>query len=136
MHTTNYYNTLIEIAEDCPEHRGEVPPVKGDKRTVANLQFDMIYDHPYEYTSDELIFTIHALRKEIPKGEWKEEYDLFYSKGQPCLRSSPLAKRYGWGVHSDSNGRIAIYGCETEEYRQLVNDPGVQKVKAMRSKRK
>lgn len=135
IHTTNYKNTLIEIAEDCPTPTGEMPPVKGDKKSVANVQFDMVYDKPYEYTSDDVLFSTYAIRKEIPKSEWDEERNAFFSKGQPCFRASPLGKRYGFGVHSDENGKIAIFGAKTSEYEKLVKDTKVKKVKAMRSKR-
>ena len=136
MHTTNYYNTFIEIAEDCPTDKGEMPPIKGEKKSVANLQFDMLYEHPYEYTSDEVLFGVFAIRKEIEKGELDEQRDHYFSKGQPCFRASPLTKRYGWGIHSNEEGKIAMYGAETEEYRQFLADKSIKKVKAMRSKRK
>ena len=42
VHTTNYVNTFIEIADDCKAEMGTVPPTKQEK-TVANLQFDMIH---------------------------------------------------------------------------------------------
>jgi hypothetical protein len=42
QHTTNYENTFISVSEDCPAIYAEVPPVKGDKRTTANIQFEMI----------------------------------------------------------------------------------------------
>lgn len=58
-----------------------------------------------------------------------------FSKGQACLRASPLTKRYGWGIHSNEEGKIAIYGADTEEYRQFVLDKTVEKKKAMRNKR-
>ena len=135
MHSTNYYNVFIEIADDSPINQAAVPPVKGDKRTVANYQFDMLYDHPYKYTSDEVIYTVFATRKEIPDSEWEEGRQQFFSKGQPCFRSSPLTKRYGWGVHSDGEGRIAIFAAGSAEYQALLADDSVKKVKAMRSKR-
>lgn len=135
VHTTNYTNTFIELAEDCPVLAGEVPPLKGDKKSVANVQFDMVYDKPHAYTSDEVLFSTYAVRKEIPKSEWEEERVAFFSKGQPCFRASPLGKRYGFGVHSDKSGKIAIFGAETPEYARLVKDSTVKKVKAMRSKR-
>jgi len=25
-HSTNYFNTFIQVAEDCPAQRGEAPP--------------------------------------------------------------------------------------------------------------
>ncbi len=134
-HTTNYYNGFIEVAEDCPATTGEMPPVKGDKKTVANLQFDMLYDHPYEYTSDDVLFVVYAQRNNIPKSQWKEARTAFFSKGQPCFRASPLTKRYGWGVHSDAGGRIALYGRETDEYKRLSGDKDLQVVKAMRTSR-
>ena len=28
IHTTNYKNTFIEIAEDCPVSSGQIPPTK------------------------------------------------------------------------------------------------------------
>ena len=108
-HSTNYYNTFIEIAEDSKTSKGEMPPIKGDKRTVANLQFEMLYERPYELTSDEVLFGVFAIRKEFTKGELDEERAHYFSKGQPCFRASPLTKSYGWGIHSDEKGKIAIY---------------------------
>lgn len=136
MHTTNYYNTLIEISEDSKTERGEMPPQKGNKRTVANIQFDMIFEKPYQHTSDEVLFGTFAIRKEFVEGEMEEQRKHYFSKGQPCFRASPLTKSYGWGIHSDAEGKIAIYGAETEEYKKLQADDSIKKVKAMRSKRK
>lgn len=48
-HTTNCINTFIAIADDCPIDFGEVPPVKGDKKSAANIHYDMISKHPYEF---------------------------------------------------------------------------------------
>lgn len=136
MHSTNYYNTFIEIAEDSKHQRGEMPPIKGEKRTVANLQFDMLYENPYKYTSDEVLFGVFAIRKEFVKGEMDEQRDHYFSKGQPCFRASPITKTYGWGIHSNKEGKIAMYGAETEEYQHFLADDSIKKVKAMRSKRK
>ena len=136
MTSTNYFNTLILVAEDCSLTSAEVPPVKGDKKTVAHLQFEMVYNHPYTYTSDEVLYTVWATRKGISADEWEEQRIAYFSKGQPCFRASPLTKRYGWGVHSDEKGRIALYGVGSEAYQQLQNDDAVEKTSAMRSKRK
>lgn len=136
MHTTNYYDTLIEVAEDSPAENGEMPAGRGQQKSVAQLQFEMLYEHPYEYTSDDVLFSVYATRKEIPEDELAEARELFFSKGQPCFRASPLTKRYGWGVHSDTAGKIAILPCESKAYQKLQGDDSVKKVKAMRSKRK
>jgi hypothetical protein len=132
-HTTNYENTFIAIADDCPATTGEIPPVKGAAKTVANLQFDMVIDHPYKYTSDDVLFQVFAARNGVPKSELAEARTQFFSKGQPCLRASALTKRYGWGVHSDKDGKIALYACETKEYRQLLSDKNLKVLKAMKS---
>lgn len=135
MRTTNYHETLIEIAEDCPVTVGQEPPRNGEKQTVASRQFDMIYAAPYRFTSDDVIFTVHADRAGLPERERPAERERFFSKGRACLRSSPLVKRYGWGIHSDAKGRVALVPAGSEEYRLLQADSGVRKVKAMRSKR-
>ena len=135
MHSTNYFNTFIEIAEDSPATSGEIPPMRGGKKSAANFQFEMVYEHPYEYTSDEVLFTTYALRKEIPEEEWEEQRAVFFSKGQPCFRASPLTKRYGWGVHSNEEGKIALYGSDSEDYARFIANNTITKVKAMRSKR-
>ena len=135
MHSTNYFNTLIEIAEDSPASKGEIPPMRGSKKSVANLQYEMLHGHPYEYTSDDVLFAVFAARKEIPTEKLDEQRHLFFSKGQPCFRASPLTKRYGWGVHSNAEGKIALFGVASETYKNLVADETVTKKKAMRSKR-
>lgn len=134
MPSTNYTNTLIEIAEDCPLKAGQVPPIK-KKKSVANLQYELLVDQPYQFTSDEILFSVFATRKEILPKDLEEERVKFFSKGQPCFRASPLTKRYGWGIHADQTGKIALLGAETNTYQNLKRDASVTKKKAMRSKR-
>lgn len=136
MHTTNYVNVFIEIAEDAKTTQGEVPPLKGKKKPVATLQFEMLYVNPYQYNSDEVLFGVFARRKGFDEEELARQKEIYFSKGQPCLRASPLTKSYGWGVHSNEEGKVAIDGTETEEYQQFLRNPSIRKVKAMSSKRK
>ncbi|RQO30783.1 hypothetical protein DBR32_08655 [Taibaiella sp. KBW10] len=135
QYTTNYSNTFIEVAEDCPAIQGEVPPQKGDKLSVANIQYEMIQAHPYHYTSDEVIFQCHAVKNDLADSERTAAFAQYFSRGQACLRTSPLAKRYGFGIHHDAAGKVALYGRETETYHQFCADEQVKKVKAMRAKR-
>ena len=134
-HSTNYYNGFIEIAEDSPTSSGVVPPLRGGKKSVAYLQYEMVEGSPYKYTSDDVLFTVYAIRKDIPEDEWVEARQVFFSKGQPCFRASPLTKKYGWGLHSDKDGKIALYSADSEAYAGYLSDRTVKKVKAMRSKR-
>ncbi|RVU00039.1 hypothetical protein EOD41_13830 [Mucilaginibacter limnophilus] len=135
MHTTNYYDTFIEVADDCRVTAAEIPQQKGDNKTVAALQFDMLIEHPYHYTSDDVVFGVYAAKNHITKKDEADEREKFFSKGQPCLRSSPLGKRYGWGIHSNAEGKVAIYPVESEEYKIFATDKNLKHVKAMRSKR-
>jgi Family of unknown function (DUF6157) len=133
QHTTNYTNTFIAIADDCPTNAGEVPPTKGEVKSIANLQFDMVNKHPYKYSSDDVFFQVFAERNDLTKDELAKAKETFFSKGQPCFRASPLTKRYGWGVHNDKDGKIALYGCETNAYKKFLADKSLKVVKAMKS---
>ncbi len=128
MHTTNYTQTFISVAEDCPIGGAEAPPEKNPK-TAAQIQFAMVFDNPYKYDSDDVMFMSNGDRRGIPRQE-------FFSKGQPCFRSSPLTKRYGWGVHSDENGKIALYAQGSDDYNRLAADTTLKQVFALRSTRK
>jgi hypothetical protein len=39
-------------------------------------------------------------------------------------------------VHSDGEGRVAIYAIESPEYRKLSEDSSLRQLKAMRSRRR
>lgn len=134
-HSTNYFNAFIEVAEDCPVPKAELPADKGGEPTVAGMQYEMISKHPYRYTSDDVIFEVYARRKGFAESEFAAEREKYFSKGQACMRASALGKRYGWGVHSDAEGCIAIYPVESEKYNALASDPQLNHYKAMRSKR-
>jgi hypothetical protein len=136
VHTTNYQNTFIEAADDSPVTNGEIPPIKGDKKTVANIEFEIISKNPYKYSSDDVLFQVFADKNDLTKSEYQEAREQFFSKGQACLRASPLTKRYGWGIHNDENGKIALYGMETPDYQKLLKDKNLKVVKAMRTSRK
>ena len=136
VHTTNYFDILIEVADDCPTAIGEIPKSRGENKTVAEMQFELVFNHPYRYTSDEIFFQVYADRNNLKKTEYKKAKEQFFSKGQPCFRASPLTKRYGFGVHSDKEGKVAIYGQETTEYKNFVKDMKIKKVKAMRTSKK
>lgn len=136
IHTTNYHDTFIEVAEDTKVSCGTKPPFKTDKKTIAEMQYEMLVENPYKFTSDDIFFHVFANRNDLINAEYNQARQQFFSKGQPCFRSSPLTKTYGFGVHSDSNGKVAIFGMETEQYEKFQNDPKIKKVKAMRTSKK
>ncbi len=133
IHTTNYKNTFIVIAEDCPAIKGEVPPTKDEKPTVAALQYEILKNNPYKFTSDDIVFKIFSEKNEISKETLIKARETYFSKGQPCLRTSPLAKRYGWGIHFNDEGKVAIYSYGSNAYNELLNDEKLNVVNAMKS---
>jgi len=135
MTTTNYFNTFIHVADDCELSKSQVPPAK-ENPTIAQIQFEIISKNPYRFTSDDVLFAVYRTRNNIPENDVENEREKFFSKGQPCFRSSPLTKRYGWGIHSDKEGKIALVPIESSDYSDFVSDSNLKQIKAMRSKRK
>lgn len=134
MTTTNYTNTLIEPAEDCKAALPVVPTERSGKPTVATMQYAMLAGHPYEHDSDDVLFTVWATRKGLdPNDELRAE---FFSKGQACFRASPLTKQFGWSVHSNAVGKIALIESGSNEHKRLLADASVKKIRAMRNSRK
>ncbi len=136
----NYFDTFIQVAPDCPVKVAVVPVVKGENKSIAVLEYELLSNKPYSYTQEELQFSVHALRKAIPASELKsrrkELWAEFFSKPLACLRASPLPKKYGWGVHFNKEGKIAIYPVESKKYQQYTKSKGVKQLLAMRSQRK
>lgn len=135
MHTTNYYNTFISVADDCPVSEAEIPPKKASGETIANRHFEMLQAHPYRYTSDDVIFEGYVMKNNPTRQNLPQAREQFFSKGQACLRSSALAKRYGWGFHFDANGKVAVYALGSPEYERYAHDSSLKQLKAMKSKR-
>lgn len=134
-HTTNYMNTFIAVADDTKATRGTIPPSKGDKKTVAEMQYELLAQNPYKFSSDDVLFQIFADRNDLTEVEYEQAREQFFSKGQPCFRASPLTKTYGFGIHYDPQGKMAIYGVETAEYQKFMVDKDLGVVKAMKSKK-
>src|SRR5699024_838505 len=132
MTTTNYFNTFLEVAEDCPVDEAEIPPERG-RKTIVRMQYEMISENPYEYTSDDVIFNVFAMKHDVPKNNRDEEREQFFSKGRACLRSSSLGKRYGWGIHYDEDGKMALFEVESSKYQELANNENLNHLKAMQS---
>lgn len=132
IHSTNYFDTFIEVAEDTKADFATIPPTK-EKKTVAEMQYELIAKNPYKFSSDDIFFQVFADRNDLTKAEYEKARKQFFSKGQPCFRTSPLTKTYGFGVHNDNNGKVALYGVETEEYQKILADTKIKKVKAMKS---
>ena len=131
----NYHDTLIEVAEDCPATEAQVPRARGSKKTKAVVEYELLIKHPYTYSEEDIAFQVYAALHDVPQATWPTQRKKFLSKGHPHLRVSSLAKRYGWGIHNNADGKIALIAVESPAYEQLLDDPGTTKTKAFRSSR-
>ena len=130
MGSTNYHDAFITAAPDCPAGGGEEP----EGTSVAAVQFAILAAQPpYSMTSDDLLFETEKQRKGLSGTD--EERAAFFVKPQPCLRASPLAKRYGWGIHHDEHGRIALVARGSDDYERLSSSKSLKVVPAMRNKK-
>lgn len=138
----NYYNTFITVSPDCPAERGTVPPDKKAGKTKPGIEYDLIAGAPYTYTQEEVLFEVYARHKGIPPEELAERgaelREAFYAKPTACFRASMLAKKYGWGIHFDEAGKMALVAMESPDYRRFVEGEvaGVKLLAGMRSSRK
>jgi hypothetical protein len=134
----NYIDTFISVADDSTTDKSIIPQDKGGKKTVAVIQYEMLAEHPYKYTQEDILFQTHVRHKEVPaaelKAHGKQLREAFFAKDQPCLRSSPLARKYGWGFHFDPKGKVALYPIESKEYKQLARQ-AAKPLKALRTSR-
>lgn len=117
--------TFIQIAPDCPVEQGIAPTSAREPTPIHVLQHALLAGEPYRYTNEELIFEVYVRRQGLSEAEkaarradlWQE----LFAKSHPCMRASSLPKRFGWGVHSDAAGRLALCGHDSAAYRRFVD---------------
>jgi Family of unknown function (DUF6157) len=134
----NYINTFIAVSPDTKAKLGSVPLARG-KRSVAQIEYGLIANHPYKFTQEEVQFSVHLERTGVTpaqlNGRRNELWSDFFSKSMACMRTSPLARSYGWGLHFDSEGKVALVPMESPKYQKLSGSPSIEQTRAMRSKR-
>ena len=128
--TTNYVNTFITASADSKAVKGTEPTRAG---SIAQIQHSLLTAKPYHYTSDDLLFEVHAIRHGIAGKDRPQARAEFFSRSQACLRCSPLVKQFGWGLHHDERSRVAAYAVDTADYSELVRREGMKIVAGMRS---
>lgn len=135
----NYVNTLILVAPDSLAQVAEPPPERAAGPTIGRLEYELIHGQPYGLTQEEVQFSVSVRRRGISDQLLAEQrhrlWAKFFAKSLPCMRTSALPKRYGWGLHFDHNAKVALVPVQGEDYARLAADPAVVKVQATRSKR-
>ncbi|WP_046863122.1 DUF6157 family protein [Microvirga massiliensis] len=130
--TTNYFDTFITVSPDSAATHGRKPAKAG---SIASIQYSLLRNAPYTLTSEELLFEVHVRRNNIDASIRAQEQEAFFNRSHACLRASPLVKQYGWGLHHDASGRVALYGIETDEYRTFATSSNLRIVAGMRNRR-
>lgn len=126
-----YHDALIAAAPDSTASGGMVPA-----RGVAAFQYALLDGHPYQLTQADVLFrTAHRDTPGDLDALRAAHWDVFFAQPRACLRASPLPKTYGWGLHFDAAGRVALLPVDSLEYRRLMTDPRVKIVPALRSAR-
>ena len=137
----SYTNTFILVAPDCPVSSGIVPVRRGATETIPVIEYELLSKNPYKFTQDELIFQTHIRRHGISPTEASRQraaiWTELFRKPHPCMRASALPKKYGWGVHHDEAGKIAIYAMDSKEYAKFMqaSSASPKLIFAVRSKR-
>ncbi|CAH0318105.1 hypothetical protein SRABI96_05322 [Peribacillus sp. Bi96] len=132
----SFKNTLITISEDSKVTAAKVPVFKNDKPTISYIEHDLINNNPYKFTQEDVQFKTYLIKNQIEEENVVELREQFFKKSKACFRASPLVKNYGWGIHYNNQGKIAIYDVKSEMYNQLLNQVDITKLNGMRSKRK
>ena len=115
MENVDYTSTFITVAPDTSAVAGVEPT----GTTIAATTFSLIASAPYALRSSDVIFQVWASRHDVDPSS-ADEWASFYSTPHACLRSSDLGKRYGWGIHADADGRLAVYAVGSESYETLA----------------
>ena len=63
----NYYDTLVEVADDCPATVAEVPQARGGRKTKALVEYELLAENPYTYTEEDIAFGVYAALNDIAK---------------------------------------------------------------------
>ncbi|MFS0673708.1 DUF6157 family protein [Ornithinibacillus sp. 179-J 7C1 HS] len=132
----SYQNTFITISEDSAIESAITPLPRNNKPTIASIEYELIYNNPYKYTQSDVQFQTYLIKNDIVSDQLEELREQFFQKPKACFRASPLVKKYGWGIHYDAEGKVAIYGVDSEAYERFLLSDDITKLKGMRSKRK
>ena len=63
----NYFDTLIEVADDCPTKKAKAPLATAGKKTKAVVEYEILVKHPYSHTEEDIAFETYAVLHDIPR---------------------------------------------------------------------
>ncbi|MEM5532434.1 DUF6157 family protein [Pseudoalteromonas arctica] len=110
---------LILISPDSKTEVASIPP---EGKTVTRIAYEVLIENPYLYTEQEFMREVHIVRRKCSNLKINK-----YS-----IKRSDLLKKFGWGVHKDSNGKMALVAVDSDHYRRLSKE--ISTVYAYRTK--
>jgi hypothetical protein len=113
-------NTLITVAESSSK-TSEIPVSKTGKKTVTTTLFKVLKENPYQFKQYDLFYEVHINQLKNSKALKLETYKL---------QRSNLCALLGWGIHGNEEGKLALVPVESSEYKELLNNPNINKKKA------
>ncbi|MBA3390336.1 MAG: GIY-YIG nuclease family protein [Rubrobacter sp.] len=122
--STSAREELIEIAADSHVIRSEEPPYGGTGKTIARVSYEVLAENPYVFSEPEFYHEVHVIRRKRPDLRI-ESYNI---------KKLALVKNFGWGIHRNKDGKLALVPCESERYKELLADQLVKKTKAYRNR--
>lgn len=135
----NYVNTFIAVAPDTSAKAGTVPPERGGKKSIAALEYELIASKPYVLTQEDVQFAVYVQRHGISDAQLKTQraklWAEFFSRSMACMRASPLPRSYGWGLHFNPEGKVALVAVESPTYKALSRRSSIEHTCALRSTR-
>lgn len=116
---------LITKSPDSKIKRAIHPANKRAHQTITQIYFEELIRNPYGFTEEELRHRVHV--------ELRKRRDLKLKSYS--IKRSELLKKYGWGLHVDSAGRLALVGCDGKRYKELTRNPRVLKISGYRTRK-
>lgn len=98
---------LIMVAEDSVVDRAVVP---GPKKTIPRITYEVLIENPYKYTEEDLRHEVHVVRRN------KSGLKL----GSYNIKRSLLLQKFGWGIHRNKQGKMALIPVESAKYQELL----------------
>jgi hypothetical protein len=103
---------LIPALSNSNYREGTPPKSTREKETIPMVQYDILSNNPYKYTKETFYEEVY----------WNRLGRKHLKISSYSLYRNELRKKWGWGIHIDENGKIALVGIETDKYQRLKRE--------------
>ncbi|CAH1531384.1 hypothetical protein P5868_004794 [Vibrio parahaemolyticus] len=111
---------LFLISEDATSRVHVIPPNNG---RIPRISYDVLSENPYVFTEEEFYHEVHVVRRQ------REDLNLATYN----IRKSELLQQFGWGIHRNSEGKLALIPAESAKYKELSQKLHTQRAYRIRA---